>query len=64
MFWYMTLNVTLMYVIMTVLNHQIEGASQQDYFIYIAITVTSIVEMTIFLFFNKQNVLANVTKNI
>ena len=63
MFWNIIVNVALIYVWIIVFHHQAGGAPD-DIGQYVAVIVVSLITLIIFTFINRQNVLANVTKNV
>lgn len=63
MFWNIIINIFLIYVWIITFNHQAEGAPD-DFGQYAAVIVVSMVTLVIFTFIDRQNVLANVTKNL
>jgi len=64
-FLYILANVIAMFVMITMFNKsETADATDDDYIVFIAVPFVSVINMTIFIFINSENVLANVTRSI
>ena len=64
MFVLMVANISLMYGLDLIFNHHSDGGETSDFWKYGEIISISIIEIAVFLYLSRQNVIANVAEHI